>query len=207
MNRAVSISQLYATKYDALPLEGAFKDLIGCPEIRGSWIIWGESGHGKTTFVLMLLQYLSRFVRCAYDTLEEGTSLSIQDAAKRVGLVPEDDIIFLDQEEVSELKERLRKRRAPEIIVIDSAQYSGLTPLTYKQLLKEFPSKLFIFISHEKNGEPKGSIGEAIKYDANVKIRVEGYAATLRTSRYMTGQSKPFVIWDEGYEKYWAEIN
>ena len=107
--------------------------------------------------------------------------------------------VLLDKESVAELEERLEKQRSAQIIIIDSLQYTGLTYADYKRLRDRFRHKLFIFVSHASGREPKGEVGKSVKYDAFVKIYVEGYVAYPQ-SRY--GGGDPFVIWEDGARKY-----
>jgi hypothetical protein len=85
------------------------------------------------------------------------------------------------------------------VVIIDSLQYTGLTYSDYKALRAEFKNKLFIFISHADGRNPKGAVANSVKYDAFVKIYVEGYRAYPQ-SRFGGGQD--YVIWQEGAEKY-----
>lgn len=189
--------------FNELPFEGEWLALIGSPELSGSWLIWGDSGNGKTRFALQLCKYLAQFARVAYNSMEEGASKSIKKAFREVGM---DEVkcavILLNNEPVDELKERLRRRRSPDVIVIDSIQYSGLNYRDYVALRAEFKNKLFILISHAEGKNPAGRTAKSIRYDAFVKIRIEGYRA-FALSRY--GGSKPYTIWKEGAEAYYNE--
>ena len=82
------------------------------------------------------------------------------------------------------------------MVVIDSLQYLGINYKGYKQLKEEFPTKLFIMVSHanEKN-QPKGATAEQVKYDAMVKIQVSQFRAKAN-SRY--GGGEVLTIWEEG---------
>lgn len=199
--RALSVSDVRNFRANTLQFEGDWFESIGCPELTGSWIIWGGSANGKTRFALQLAKYLAKFCRVAYDTLEEGLSKSIQDAVLSVGM---DEVsrrfVLLDKEGVAELTERLRKKKSPDVIIIDSLQYTGMNYEAYKKLRDEFRNKLFIFISHADGYEPKGNVGKSIKYDAFVKIRIEGYKA-FPQSRF--GGGKDYTIWQHGANKYW----
>lgn len=203
LNRAISVSQLEAMEFNELPFEGDWLALIGKPVLSGSWLVWGDSGNGKTRFAVQLCRYLAQFCRVAYNSMEEGPSKSMKKAFSEVGMDEvKGAVILLDNEPVDELKERLRKRRAPDVIVIDSIQYSGLNYRDYVALRAEFRNKLFILISHADGKNPAGRTSKSIRYDAFVKIRIEGYRA-FALSRY--GGGKPFTIWKEGAEAYYNE--
>ena len=81
MARAISNKNLCDAIFQVADFDGKWLDSFGKPELRGAWIIYGESGSGKTHFALELLNYLTGFVqRSAYDTIEQGKSLSFQNA-------------------------------------------------------------------------------------------------------------------------------
>ena len=78
--RAFTVRDLLQKKFNVLNFEGVWLDLIGKPELRGSWLIYGLSFQGKTRFVVQLAFYLSTFGKVIIDTLEEGFSQSMQTA-------------------------------------------------------------------------------------------------------------------------------
>lgn len=172
-------------------------------ELKGTWLVWGGSANGKTRFALQLAKYLCKFGRVVYDSLEEGLSLSLRMAILQVGMVDvRRKFTLLDKMRVNELREVLsKKKQSPNIVIIDSLQYTGMSYKEYQDLRDSFPNKLFVFISHADGRNPKGDVGKSVRYDANVKIYVEGYKA-FPQSRY--GGGKAFTIWQEGAERYWT---
>ena len=212
MGRSISNKNVLAAQFETAEFTGAYLASFGRPELRGAWIIWGGSGSGKTTFTLMLCKYLAGFRRVAYDSLEQGLSLSLQKAWERVAMEEAgSNIILLNKEDLPELRARLRKRKSPEIIVIDSVQYlTKFYMQQFKELKAEFPNKLFIFISQADKAEkdPDGYVAKKIRYDADIKIRVEGYKAFV-TTRYEDSEKgeggADFIIWEKGAADYWAQ--
>ena len=212
MSRAISNKNVLAAQFETANFTGPFLASFGRPELRGAWIVWGGSGSGKTTFTLMLCKYLAGFRRVAYDSLEQGLSLSLQKAWERVAMEEAgSNIILLNKEDLPELRARLRKRKSPEIIVIDSVQYlTKFYMQQFKELKAEFPNKLFIFISQADKAEkdPDGYVAKKIRYDADIKIRVEGYKAFV-TTRYEDSEKgeggADFIIWEKGAADYWAQ--
>jgi hypothetical protein len=199
--RALSVHDIKTYKAVTLDFTGKWLESIGRPELTGSWIIWGNSANGKTRFALQLARYLATFTRVAYNSLEEGMSLSMKKAILDTGM---DDVarrfILLDNEPIEEMKQRLLKRKSPNVIFVDSLQYSGMRYADYKNLRDEFRNKLFILLSHADGREPKGQVAKSIRYDAMVKIFVEGYKA-FPEGRY--GGGAEFTIWDKGARDYW----
>lgn len=199
--RAISIDQLYRTRLKSLDFKGEWKEAIGIPEPSGVWIIWGNSGNGKTRFALQLAKYLASLgLRVAYDSLEEGVSTSLRIAIRDCNIQEvKRRFILLDKERIPELIQRLEKKKSPQVIFIDSIQYTGLSYADYKQLKDRFRSKLFILVSHADGTQPSGRVARSIRFDANVKVWVEAYKAFAK-SRY--GGGKPYVIWEEGSVLY-----
>lgn len=212
MGRAISNINVLAARFETVEFAGEWLASFGRPELRGTWIIWGGSGSGKTTFTLMLCKYLANFGRVAYDSLEQGLSLSLQKAWERVGMGEAgNSVILLNKEELPELRARLSKRKSPEIIIIDSVQYlDGFNWTGFKKLKREYPDKLFIFISQSDRAgkDPDGKLAGKIRYDAEIKIKVEGFKAFV-TTRYEDSEKgeggADFIIWEQGAAEYWAE--
>lgn len=211
MGRAISNKNVLTAKFEVAEFDGAFLASFGKPELRGAWIIYGGSGSGKTSFVMQVCKYLTRFRRVAYDSLEQGLSLSLQKAWERVGMEEVGNrIILLNKESLKDLRLRLSKKQSPDVIVVDSVHYwLGLKMSDYINLRNDFPDKLFIFVSHEKGGQPDGKLAQKIRYDSDIKIRVEGYKAFV-TTRYEVAErgegGADFIIWEQGANDYWANI-
>ena len=202
LKRAYSPTDILKMNIPSFEFSGDWEASLGKPAKCGVWIIWGRPGNGKTSFVMQLSKYLCRFGKVIYDSLEEGTGLSVQKSMRRHGMNEVSQrFILLDREPLEQLGERLSKRKSPGIIIVDSLQYSGLTYTTYKRLKEDFPNKLFVFVSHAEGARPAGRVGRAVEYDADIKILVEGFRASCK-SRYMDKPGVPYTIWQEGAVKY-----
>ena len=197
-------------KFEIADFTGKWLASIGKPELRGAWIIYGESGCGKTHFALELLKYLCGFVgRTAYDTVEQGKCQSFQNAWIDTAMYEVGTrVVVLEKEQIKVLRERLRKRKSPDVIVIDSiTALIGFTRTVFIELINEFPDKLFIFVAHEENNKPYPAIAQHVRKLSEVKIRVEGYKAYI-TTRFKGDNGEggaDFVIWEEGANKYWID--
>ena len=189
-------------KIPSFPFTGAWEASLGRPAKSGTWLVWGHSGNGKTSFVMQLAKYLCKFEKVLYDSLEESTGLSVQKSLRRHGMA---DVarrfVILDREPMNVLSERLKRKKSPSVVIVDSFQYSGLSYAGYKQLKEEHPGKLFIFISHAEGSRPEGRAAKKVEYDADIKIFVEGFKASCK-SRFMDRPGVPFIIWEEGAIKY-----
>ncbi len=203
MKRAISVSKVLEMQFQTMAFEGRWKDSFGIPESNGSWLIWGQSGSGKTRFSMMLAKYLCQFGHVVYDSLEEGLRMSMQKVIRETAMHEvKDRFKMLDREPIEQLKIRLRRRRSPDIIFIDSFQYAQLRINDYRALKNEFPNKLFIFISHADGKSPSGRTAKSVQYDVDVKVYVHGFKA-IPKSRFEG--NKPFVIWPEGAAEFYGE--
>jgi hypothetical protein len=207
MRRAATSMQILNSKFEEIPFEGVWKELFGTPELSGCWIIWGESSNGKTAFALQLAKYLCQYTRVVFNSIEEGISKGLRDAIRRESMIEaQGRFLILDKDSIESLEERLLRRKSPGVVIIDSIQYTGLNKITAKELVDRHPSKLFIFTSHASGKYPEGRTANAIRYHANVKIRVEGFRAFIQ-SRYGGDLSKYYEIYKDGADRYWSFTN
>lgn len=203
-SRSISIEKLLKTKFKTLDFDDKWEEGFGKPEASGAWIIWGQSYNGKTRFCLQLAKYLTKFGNVVYNTMEEGARKSMQDAIAQTGIkTVARRFELLNRMPLMELKERLHKRKSADIIFIDSFQYIGFSKKEYIAFKEEFPTKLFVFVSHAEGKMPEGKTARFVRYDADVKIRMEGYKAIIQ-SRYKKG-SKPIIVNQELHDDYWGE--
>lgn len=63
MGKVLGVQQFLSAKKRRMEFTGAWYDLLGRPAPYGTWIIWGLSGSGKTSFTCRLAKYLARFGR------------------------------------------------------------------------------------------------------------------------------------------------
>ena len=202
MGRAYSVANVFDAKFKVLEFEGIWRDAIGCPELTGSWFIYGAPKNGKTSLAMMLAKYLTNFKRVGYDSVEEGLSLSIRESMKRVNMQEvATRFVLIGKEDVSELVDRLAKHKSPDIVFIDSIQFLEMKFSDYKRLKAKFPQKIFVYISHIDGKQPDGATAKRIWRDANVVIRVEGFKG-FPTGRY--GGGEPIVISEQLADAYWG---
>lgn len=189
---------------ETLGLTGAWAEAFGEPERVGVWFIWGKSGNGKSSFVMQLCKELTKFGRVAYDSLEEGAGLTMQNALRRYGMADVNRRFqLLDCEPVSDLGERMNRRKSPDFYVIDSFQYTQMSYKEYQAFKETHRDKLLIFVSHADGHNPDGRSAKKVMYDAALKIYVEGFRAFSK-GRFF-GPASYFTIWDEGAARYWGD--
>lgn len=200
--KAMTVQELLHKKRNVFPFEGPWRDAFGEPERTGVWFVWGQSGNGKTSFVMQLIGELCKYDRVAFDSLEEGDSLSMREKLVRHGLTNAGNRLhLLDAEPIAALEERLARRKSYNIVVIDSFQYTQMSYKDYIRFKEAHKDKLIIFISHAQGKLPRGSAATGVMYDATLKIWVEGFKAFSK-GRFI-GPKGEYTIWEEGARKYW----
>lgn len=205
MKKALSMVDLMRKNREVYAFEGALQEAFGQPEQNGVWFIWGRSGNGKTSFVLQLCKELTRYGKVAYDSLEEGDSLTMQNALMRVGMGDVGRQFILLNESLKELDTRLKRRRSPDIVVVDSFQYAHIDLKQYEEFIDQHKNKLIIFVSQADGLKPWGRTAQSAMYSASLKIWVEGYRA-ISKGRYR-GNLGYYTIWAEKAEEYWSAKN
>lgn len=201
---AKGVRELLSMKFETLAFEGAWRDAFGTPERRGVWMVWGNTGNGKTSFVMQLCKELCRFGRVAYDSLEEGACLTMQNTLKRFNMQEVNRrFLLLDAEPLDQLSLRLKRQKAPDFVVIDSFQYTQMTYAQYIRFKEQHRNKLLIFISHASGKNPDGRSAKKVAFDAALKIYVEGYRAFSK-GRFI-GPKGYYDIWPEEAAKFRGE--
>lgn len=207
MQRGYTPNEILSKKFNLLDFEGEWRESLGTPDKAFSAIVWGASTNGKSSFAMQLARYLTKFGRVAYNSLEEGISHTMKMNLKRHFMgTTVSRFILLDREPFPALMERMSKHKSPDFLFIDSLQYMGINRQQYKELkeLMQSKGKGLIFVSHAQGKEPKGALADFIRYDVDLKLRIEGYR--MFPSGRLNGGGKPFAIWHEGAAKYWGEI-
>ena len=196
MGRTLSAKQVLTLKRRTIRPGGIWADCVGEIDRTGVVFFWGNSGNGKTSFVMQLCKELCKYDRVAFNSLEEGTCLTVQNNLRRFGMAEVSRRLAFIKEDIPALKERLARHKSFNIVVIDSIQYTQMNYRDYILLKEAFPDKLFIFISHARGKNPKGDAATSVMYDADLKIYIEGYVAFSK-GRYI-GDTGRYVIWEEG---------
>lgn len=204
LKRALTLQNVMDADVKTFDFAGEWLDAFGKPQATGVWLVYGGSGSGKTTFVMMLIKYLAAFGRVLFVSYEEGlSSASLKVTIDRLGLMERQNEVLVTIDSVEELDERLSKQRSPDIVVIDSLELSEFnTVRQIKMFADKYPQKLFIYIGQADGDKPRSELGKAVLFLANQKIYVEGYRAFTRGRSQ--GEKDAFItIWAERGDKYW----
>jgi len=195
--KAIGITQFLDKSFDTYDVEGEWLDSFGLIEKNFKMSVTGDSGHGKTEFVVKFIKELClKFnTKADYFSYEQGHSKSLQAAIQRNNMEEvKGKVMFITGGTFDQLVTRLKRRASAKIVIIDSQDYSELSTKQYKELVKLFPKKSFIVVSWAKNEKPKNQAAKDIEYMSCIKVYVNNFKAHPR-SRF--GGNKPFVIWDK----------
>ena len=206
MNKALSSNDLLAKKYKLFDFTGEFLDAFDQPAKTGTWFVYGNSGNGKTNFLLQLIKELAKTDKVLYNSLEEGDDYTMQKAWQNNNMQDCGRRVQLICEPMQLLDKRLEKRQSADIIVVDSWQYTMMSFNEYIKLKNKYPNKLFIFNSQCEGKNPLGKSALRVMYDASLKIWIEGFKAFSK-GRYIGKNGGEYVIWEEGAERYWGQNN
>jgi predicted ATP-dependent serine protease len=200
IKKALSYADIQKVNFKSITIDADWKQHFGEPQLGNShWLIFGDSGHGKTSYALQVVKQLcANGHKVHYDTLEEGTKLSFKKALERNNMKVANGFNY-QKETLPELTARLNRKRQPKIIVIDSVQYffRGKSEKHYFEFISQFEDTTFIWISGAEGKKPRGKVAEAIKYDADIIVFVENYLAKIEKNRFEAYQ--PRIIWEQGY--------
>lgn len=203
LERGTTARQTMQKRTKHFPFEGEWEEVFSSPEAQGIWIVWGNSGNGKSSFVMQLTKYLCQWERALFFSLEEGRSGTLKASIKRHGLEEVGKrVLYYSTTDFAEIKEIIRSHSHRKVVVIDSLQYLGIKMEQYKAFKAEFADRTVIFTSHANGEKPRGSVAESVMYDAMQKVQVKAFHAITK-GRYL-GQKKYYTIWDEGAQAYWG---
>ncbi|MDR2890735.1 MAG: ATP-binding protein [Alistipes sp.] len=203
--KALSPTDILRMKKATIPFTGAWEEAFGSPEWVGVWIVWGNSASGKTSFVMQLCKELARWKRVVYNSLEQRSSLTMQNAVRDYNMQQcrRGGFQVIPGEPLDKFSERLLKPRSPEVVVIDSYQYTQMGYKDYIAFKERHPDKLIIFISHADGAQPDGRAAKKVKYDAELKVYVDKFRA-FSLGRTV-GQRGYYTIWEERAKELWGE--
>ena len=203
MKRSISAVQALSVRNRTLDVAESWRGCLGETITRhGIVFIWGNSGNGKSSAVMAFAKMLASEGKTLYVSKEEGYSLSFQNTLRRFNM-QECGTAFqvIDNESIEGLVERISRPKSPEFIIIDSVQAMGIGSKQFKQLREQFRNKLLVLVSQADGKRPAGRAAVNMMYDADLKLWVEGHTVFSK-GRFM-GETKEFVTWEEGAQRYW----
>jgi len=205
--KVLGVKQFHQMRFQFLPIKEPWAGTLGKVPHNFIAVVYGFSGNGKTEFVVQWAKMLANLgKKVGWLSYEQRHGSDFQMATKRNKMeevsgnfYPIDPIASIPDGVtlIEDLDKYLRKRNSPDVIVIDSIDYTGFDWNDYVMLKNRYGTrKIFIFIAHStKAGGIKKAISERIIFDGGMGIFVSHYIAHPNKNRY--GGFDPFVVWEE----------
>jgi uridine kinase len=200
--KALTVANIISQAVQRIKFTGQWFKAFKEPQDKGVWFIWGGSGSGKSTFILMLCKILATLgFKVFLNLMEEETDDT--DFIDRINLLEMNEVEdnFLARSyEYNDLVIYLKRKNSAKVVVIDSATYFFESFEQYKEFKKMFKDKIIIITGHANGKNPKYSLEDSIMFDAKMKIFVNGYLALCR-GRTIGPNGGRFIIWEDGYKR------
>ncbi|MGY6521989.1 MAG: hypothetical protein ACXIUD_09690 [Mongoliitalea sp.] len=205
--KVLGVKQFHQMRFQFLPVPEAWAGTLGKVPHNFIAVIYGFSGNGKTEFVVQLAKMLALLnKKVGWLSYEQRHGSDFQMSTKRNNMeevtgyfYPIDPIAGIPEGKslIEDLDDYLRKRSSPDVVVIDSIDYTGFDWEDYVMLKNRYGhKKTFLFIAHStKSGTIKKAISERIIFDGGMGIFVSHYIATPIKNRY--GGFEPYIVWED----------
>ena len=201
--KTLTMRSFMAKKYKTFGFTGEWLDSFGDIERNARWLVYGDSGHGKTELVVQLTRYLASMAKVLYVSAEQGDKSSLQVSFKRNKMELYKSVQLAVNWTFLDVLEYLKKPRSADVVVLDSLDYLKFKADDYRLLDSLFPNKSFVIICWSEGKKPKSNTGKEIEYMADLKVHVKNYVAHPR-GRY--GGNIPYIIWPEKAAQFYPEL-
>jgi len=201
LKRVLTVANVQNQTIQRIQFEGDWYQAFRQPQNKGVWFVWGSSGSGKSTFLMMLAKQLAKTERTLYNLLEEEPDDSDYiERVERCEMNDVEDNFFTASYNLPQLMKYLDKRNSPKVVVIDSITYLTRRFEDYMELKRRYKDKIIIMSGHAQGKDPRSEFEKSIMYDAKMKIYIEGYAAYCK-GRTIGPNGGLFIIYPDGYEQ------
>lgn len=197
VKKAQSFADIAKRKFTFLELEDKeWMAHLGLMERKGSVLIKGDSGHGKTTYTMRLMKAICAVEKVHYCSPEEADRASFLRALKLNNMQTVKSRFTFSKESYDQLFERLSQKRQKKVIIIDSIQvfFHGKKRDDYYKLIETFSDTLFIGISKVNKGKVVGAVADEFYWDCQNRIDITDFKATLEKSRCGGDETTQFIV-------------
>ncbi len=200
--KALTVANIINQAIKRILFTGDWYQAFKNPQDKGVWFVWGGSGSGKSTFILMLCKALAKLEFKVFLNLceEETDDSDFIDRVNQLQMNEVSDNFAARSYNYEQMIAYLQKRASPKVVVIDSATYFFESFEQYKAFKAMFRNKIIIITGHARGNNPKFELEDRIMYDAKMKVFVNGYLALCK-GRTIGPNGGRFIIWQEGYEQ------
>lgn len=162
-------------------------------------LVQGNSGHGKTEYIMQLSKMLAmHYGKVSLNNCEQGRSKTLQQSFTRNNMkeIPPGKWTLCDKSQIvfDVWFKRLCGRNTGRIIILDSLDYMKLTVDQFKMLHEKFKHKCIIIVCWDK---PFDTHAQKIKFMCDIKVKVHNFKAKI-VSRF--GGNKTYTIWNNPHK-------
>jgi predicted ATP-dependent serine protease len=203
LKKLLTVANIQNQTVQRLQWMGKWLEAFGRPQDRGVWFVWGGSGSGKSTFVMMLAKAMAELqFKTYYNLLEEETDDT--DYIDRTELLQMNEVesnFYTQSYNYKELMEYLKKRNPPKVVVVDSIVYLTKDWEDYLALKRLCIKKgiILIIVGHAEGKNPRSEFEKSIRFDAKMKIFVDGFLAVCQ-GRTIGSNGGRFIVYQKGYQ-------
>lgn len=180
----MSLDEFKRINIDTLPFDEVstdFYDIFSNPAKNFRLMIYGQNGHGKSTFAVNFAGFLSEhFGNTLYCSSEEGISISLQNKLKHI---KNKNLFITTCKTAKDLINILKKDTSIQFLFIDSINDMKISLEDLKQIIDLNPQRAVIYIMQAtKSGEFKG--GNEFAHEGDIRIKVEDFEPHTEKNRY-----------------------
>ncbi len=170
-NKLHTASSLNETTFETLDFAGEWKTLLGVPERGFTALIYGEKFCGKSTFALKLADYLTKFGKVIYFSVEEGVKMTMQNKLRTLGIT--NSKLNISSEQLPEAIMKMAKKF--DFAIIDSLTTADISADDLRNAKLANAKTAYIGINHiTTDGRAKGGTGQLHNPDIVIKIEPIG---------------------------------
>jgi hypothetical protein len=167
-NKLHTASSLSETTFETLGFTGEWKTLLGVPERGFTALIYGEKFCGKSTFALKLADYLTKFGKVIYFSVEEGVKMTMQNKLRALGIT--NSKLNISEEQLPEAIMKMAKKF--DFAIIDSLTTANITADDLRNAKLANAKTAYIGVNHiTVDGKAKGGTGQL--HNPDIVIRIE----------------------------------
>ena len=203
LKKLLTVANIQNQTVQRLQWMGKWLEAFGRPQDRGVWFVWGGSGSGKSTFVMMLAKAMAELqFKTYYNLLEEETDdTDYIDRTELLQMKEVESNFYTQSYNYKELMEYLKKRNPPKVVVVDSIVYLTKDWEDYLALKRLCIKKgiILIIVGHAEGKNPRSEFEKSIRFDAKMKIFVDGFLAVCQ-GRTIGSNGGRFIVYQKGYQ-------
>jgi len=178
--RAIPLSEFKEKKFSPLGFSGEWLAQLGNPSRGFRMLIYGQNGHGKSTYAIKFADYLANnHGYVLYNSSEERLGLSLQ---KKLMDTQSQYFEVSKATDINGLRQLLQNPKYA-MVFIDSVNDMNISFEEFKELLQDHKNRSFIYLMQAtKTGEFRGD--NRFAHECDIRVKVHEREAITEKTRY-----------------------